>query len=201
MRQRLRAGVYSFADFLELVAEHDKADLLHGGIYMASPESLNHNDLVRWLTSVLSEFTEERNLGRITVNKVACRLSDESAPEPDIGFIATSRLDRLRSGYVDGPPDLAVEIVSPESVDRDYEHKRAIYEEFGVREYWLIDPEEHVATFLELESGAFVERPPIGGVYRTSRELPGFWLDVRWLWQRPLPSVRRTVDLILSQPR
>lgn len=201
MRHPLRTGVYSFAEFLELVREDDKADLLHGGIYIASPENLDHNDLVRWLTSVLSEFTEERNLGRITVNKVAFRLSDDSASEPDIGFIAASRLNLLRSGYIDGPPDLAIEIVSPESVDRDYEHKRAIYEEFGVREYWLIDPDEQTATFLVLESGAFVERPPIGGVYRTSRELPGFWLDVRWLWQRPLPSVRRTVDQILSQPR
>src|SRR5262245_19197841 len=98
MRHRLRAGVYSFGEFLELVSEDEKADLLHGGIYMASPESLDHNDLVRWLTSVLSEFTEERNLGRVTVNKVAFRLSDDSAPEPDIGFISTARLDRLRSG-------------------------------------------------------------------------------------------------------
>jgi Uma2 family endonuclease len=200
MRHRLRAGVYSFADFLELVTEDEKADLLHGGIYMASPESLDHNDLETWLGSIFRAFVEERDLGRVFVTKDAFRLSDDSAPEPDLGFIATARLDRLRSGYVDGPPDLAVEIVSPESVDRDYEHKRAIYEEFGVGEYWLLDPDEQTATFLLLESGAFVERKPDGNIYR-SRQLPGFWIDVRWLWQRPLPSVRRTADQILTQPR
>ena len=123
-----------FSEFLELIPEDQKADLLDGVIHLASPESSEHNDLLRWLTVVLDLFIEERRLGRLTINKVAYRLSDRTAPEPDLAFVAVDRVDRIKPGYVDGPPDLAVEIVSSDSVERDYENKRRRYEAAGVLE-------------------------------------------------------------------
>lgn len=142
-----RAGTLTFGDFLELVREDQKADLLDGVIFMASPESIAHNDLVSWLTEILGPFVRQRKLGRLTVNKVAFRLAHHVAPEPDIGFVASHREGIIKPGY--GPPDLAVEIVSPESVERDYDRKRRYYETAGVREYWIIDPDERKALFTE----------------------------------------------------
>lgn len=198
MVRRTPTGTTTFTEFMELIPEDQKADLLEGVIYVASPENSEHNDLLRWLTILLGTFIEERQLGRLTINKVAYRLSDRSAPEPDLGFVASDRLDCIKPGYVDGPPDLAVEIVSPESADRDYESKRVRYEAHGVREYWIIDPLEHVTTFLIREGGAFVERPPRDHIYE-SRALPGFSLDVRWLWQRPLPPNMPIVKQLLGE--
>src|SRR5438477_637029 len=134
MPTRARAGPYTFADFLELVHEEDKADLLDGVIYVASPENLEHNDLVLWLASLLRLYCDERLLGRVTVNKVAYRLTPSTAPEPDIAFVSIARSEILRRGYVDGPPDVAIEFVSPDSVDRGYEQKRRHYETAGVQE-------------------------------------------------------------------
>jgi len=167
-------------------------------IYLASPENADHNDLLRWLTIVLGQFIEERKLGRLTINKVAYRLSDRTAPEPDLAFVAANRLDRIKPGYVDGPPDLAVEIVSPDSVDRDYEGKRPRYEAAGVLEYWIIDPLESTATFLVREGDVFVEQVSSEHVYQ-SRVLEGFELDVRWLWQRPLPATMPIVRRLLGE--
>src|SRR3990172_9509774 len=110
MVRRTPAGTTPFSDFLELIREDQKADLLDGVVHLASPENSEHNDLLRWLTVVLDLFIEERRLGRLTINKVAYRLSDRTAPEPDLGFVAAHRVDRIKPGYVDGPPDLAVEI-------------------------------------------------------------------------------------------
>jgi len=197
MVRRTVTGTTSFTDFLELIQENQKADLLDGVIYMASPESLDHNDLVFWLGSILRLYVEERRLGRMTVNKVAFRLSHHSAPEPDLAFVKSSRFDRLKSGYVDGPPDLAVEIVSPDSIERDYENKRRRYEEAGVGEYWIIDPLDSSATFLVREGSAFVERSPKDHIYR-SDVLAGFEFDVRWLWQRPLPPTLPIVRGLLG---
>lgn len=198
MIRRTHTGTTTFSEFLELVREDQKADLLGGMIFMASPESSEHNDLLRWLTVILDLFIEERRLGRLTINKVAYRFTDRTAPEPDLGFVAANRVACIKSGYVDGPPDLAVEIVSPESVERDYENKRRRYEEGGVGEYWIIDPLDSTATFLVRESGAFAERLPVDHVYH-SRVLDGFEFDVRWLWQKPLlptlPIVRRLLGL------
>ena len=197
MVRRTVAGSNTFSEFLELIPEDQKADLLDGVIFMASPENTEHNDLISWLNALLRPFVEERRLGRLTINKVAYRLSDRTAPEPDLGFVAAGRLDRIKSGYVDGPPDLAVEIVSPDSVERDYENKRRRYEAAGVSEYWIIDPLESTATFLVREGDAFVERLPRDHLYQ-SRVLAGLELDVRWLWQRPLPATMPIVRRLLG---
>ncbi len=182
-----RTGPHTFADFMELIREDQKADLLDGVIYMASPENLDHNDVVSWMDRLIGLFLEKRPLGRLTVNRVAYRLSDKTGPEPDLAFVRNERLSILRKGYVDGPPDLAIEVVSPDSADRDYENKRNRYEQAGVQEYWIIDPDERRATFLILHDRRFAEHNPVGGVFE-SQVLKGFKLDVGWLWQRPLPA-------------
>lgn len=193
-----RTGHYTFAEFLELIPEDQKADLLEGAIYMASPENTEHNDLLAWLVTLLRVYLDHRPFGRLTVNKVAYRLGDRTAPEPDLGIVCTERMDRIRHGYVVGPPDLAVEIVSPDSVHRDYELKRAVYEQHGVREYWIIDPGEKRATFLTLSGQRFEEDALQDGRWR-SLVLPGFALDPNWLWQRPLPPTLPIVQALLQQ--
>ena len=198
MVMRTRSGPFSFGDFLELIQEDQKADLVDGVIYMASPENIDHNDLVRWLAIVLGQFIEERGLGRLTINKVAYRLSARNAPEPDLAFVRTERLGIMKKGYVDGAPDLAVEIVAPDSVTRDYEDKRRRYEEAGVGEYWIIDPDESTATFLVRAPCGFAEKPPDGQTFR-SQLIPGFMIDVGWLWQRPLPPTLAIVQTMLSR--
>ena len=86
---------------------------------------------------------------------------------------------RRRRGFIDGPPALAIEIVSPDSVDRAYVQKRAIHEAAGVAEYWIIDPDDERATFLRLLNGRFTEVSLEDHLFH-SEVLPGFWLDVRW---------------------
>ncbi len=75
-----------------------------------------------------------------------------NAPEPDILFVANKNRDRLHRGGVEGPPDLAIEIVSPESVERDYDKKRRQYQRFKIPEYWIIDEHERKVTLLRLDA-------------------------------------------------
>lgn len=196
-----RRGVYSFAEFIELVPADQKADLIDGVIYPMSPENLEHNGIVLWLASILGSFVEIKGLGRVTVNRVAYRLTPVTAPEPDVAVVLESRIGILRDGYVDGPPDVAIEVVSPESVERDYEQKREMYAAAGVQEYWIVDPGDKSVMFLEADrsrEGTFAEAELDGTVFR-SRSLPGFWLDCRWLVERPLPPALRIVQRLLGQ--
>ncbi|TWT45984.1 hypothetical protein RAS1_24210 [Phycisphaerae bacterium RAS1] len=192
-----RRGIYTFGDFLELTSEDEKSDLLNGVILMASPESTEHNKLVWWFGTILGQFVEARGLGTVFLNKVAFRLTDLHGPEPDVALVRAERSGIIKSGYVDGPPDLAVEIVSPDSVTRDYQDKRAAYEGAGVPEYWIIDPDESRATLLVMTPTGFEPLATTDAVLR-SRILPGFELAARHLWQRPLPATLEIVRGLLS---
>ncbi|MGH9801602.1 MAG: Uma2 family endonuclease, partial [Blastocatellia bacterium] len=86
---------------------------------------------------------------------------------------------------LDGPADLSVEIISPESVRRDRKVKFKEYESAGVGEYWLIDPDHKKAEFYQLDaSGRYQLAKLKAGVYH-SKAVAGFWLRVDWLWQPP----------------
>lgn len=110
---------------------------------------------------------------------------------PDVLFLANAHRERLRHNFLDGPYDLAVEVVSPDYRRRDTVEKFAEYAQGGVPEYWIVDYEVEQSQFFALGANNVYEEIPVGEdhIFR-SRVLPGLWLDVRWLWQRPLPTTR-----------
>ena len=193
-----RSGTYTFDDFMELLAESEKADLIDGVIYMASPENTDDNRLGLWLGHLMDIYVQELKLGEVFISRVAFRITEKRGPEPDLAFVAKRRLKIVRRGFVAGPPDVAIEIVSPDSVERDYVRKRQVYEQAGVREYWIIDPDERRATFLRLHRGRFREIKIDGHIFR-STVLRGFWLDVRWLWTKRRPSAYRVLQQLLQE--
>ena len=194
-----RTGPYTFDDFCTMVREHEKADLIDGVIYMASPENTDANRLYRWLFVVIDLFLETLDLGEVFGSRVALHLNDRNGPEPDIAVVLKERLHLVRRGHIDGPCDLALEIVSPDSVERDYIDKRVIYREAGVSEYWIVDEEEEKVTLLRLDAkGKYREIRPRKGEFH-SAVLPGFWLRPEWLWQYPRPKKAEVLDVLLSR--
>jgi Uma2 family endonuclease len=156
---------------------------------MTSPASNRHQDLVRFLVSILGIYVEAHGLGVVRPAPFQMKL-EPSGREPDLLFVAKAHEDRLRTSYLDGPADLVVEIISLESVERDRGTKFVEYEAAGIPEYWLIDPLRNWAEFYQLDhegryNTAFAGRQ---GTYTSSR-LPDFCLHVDWLWQMPLPPV------------
>jgi len=195
-----RTGEVTFEEFCERVSEGQKADLLDGVIYIASPENLDANKLFFWLAWVLSGYAEELGLGEIYGSRVAFRLDENNSPEPDLAFVRKERLGGERRGYFNGAPDVAIEIVSPESVQRDYRDKRDKYEASGVGEYWILDEHEQVAIFLRRgASGKFREVKLRKGEFH-SEAFPGFWFRPEWLWEEPRPRRAQILEAILSRP-
>jgi Uma2 family endonuclease len=193
-----RSGVFTYDDFCALVHDDQKADLIDGVIYMASPENREANDLFVWLLTVMQLYARRKKLGKIHGSRFACRLDDVNSPEPDILFVAAANVKRIKYGGVEGPPDLAVEIVSPESVERDYDKKRRQYQRFKIPEYWIIDERERKVTLLRLDArGKYREVAPRKGIFH-SQALEGFWLDPNWLWQDPFPDELETLQKLLG---
>src|SRR5439155_15884492 len=104
----------------------------------------------------------------------------------------------IKGTYVLGPPDAAFEIVSPDSIQRDYVTKRNQYETARVKEYWIVDPLKKKVTLLRLDrSGNFREVRSQKGRHH-SRVIDGFWLEIAWLWQQPLPDEIETIFKIMK---
>ena len=187
----LPPGKLSFEEFLTWCDEDTWAEWVDGSVIMVSAASDRHQNLADFLTAVLRIYVESRDLGSVRSVPFLMRLPDvPSGREPDLLFVAAARRSQLKEAYLDGPADLVVEIVSPESRLRDRGEKFAEYELGGVREYWIVDPELRRADFYRLDPQAryrLVE-PDAEGKYH-SAAIPGFWLRVEWLWQEPLPPV------------
>jgi Uma2 family endonuclease len=189
---------YTFEDFCLLIKDGEKGDLIDGVIYMSSPENTDANTLFVWLLRLMGDFVDERELGEVFGSRVAFRMEESQGPEPDIAFVRTDRLHLVERGYVAGAPDLAVEIVSPDSIERDYVHKREQYRQAGVPEYWIVDEmSQGVVLLRRSASGAYREVNPRKGVL-SSQVLPGFWLRPEWLWQQPRPKKARVLAEILK---
>jgi Uma2 family endonuclease len=190
MATATRSGMVNFDEFSVLIKPHQKADLIDAVVYMASPENIESYQLFLWLIRLMVEFVEDRDLGEVFGSRIAFRMNKKQGPEPDIAFVSKQRLHLVRKTFIEGAPDLAIEIVSPDSVERDYVKKRAIYEQGGVSEYWIIDEDLQRVTLLRLDrNGRYREIRPVKGVLQ-SRTLPGFWLRPDWLWKRPRPRTK-----------
>jgi len=198
MNMLLRRPLYTFDEFCALIPDGQKADLIDGVIYMASPDNTDAGEIGGWLYTLLAVYLQERDLGKVYCSRIAFRLDKRHGPEPDIGFVKKSRLRKVKRGFVAGPPDLAVEVVSPDSVERDYKKKRRMYEKFRVREYWIADEIKKKLTVLRLgKDGHYKQVPAKDGVFR-SKVIPGFWLHEDWLWTSPLPNTLNTLQLLLK---
>jgi Uma2 family endonuclease len=153
---------------------------------MMAAVSEEHTHVGRFLLMLLTHFVEARKLGTVMYEPFQMKLAvGKRGRSPDLMFVATANLPRMTTKFLDGPADLAVEVVSPGSVATDRGEKFNEYEQGGVREYWLIDPLRKQAEFYERGTdGLFHLIPVEGGVVR-SVVLAGLWLRVEWLWDRP----------------
>ena len=97
-----------------------------------------------------------------------------------------------------GAPDLALEIVAPDSLDRDTVVKRDVYERAGVREYWIVNLLDSRCTFLRLHEKKYRDVTPASRAVFRSEAVPGFWLDPAWLFAEELPDGLDCLNRILG---
>jgi Uma2 family endonuclease len=198
-RSKVADDLVTVNEFHHLVEDGQKADLLDGVIYMASPDSWRSNDITGFIDSLLRMYNDARNIGgRVFVTRFAFRLSKYRAPEPDVAYVTPERVSLVTPREMKGGPDIAVEVVSRDSRERDYGEKLRAYRKAGVREYWIIDPLEKRVEFHRLQDRRYELVPLESNRIFRSQVLPGFWLDVDWLLADPLPSAYACLQQILA---
>lgn len=178
----------SYDQFLRVAPEGRFLEWVDGEVVEMSPVSSQHQIIARFLIALFQLYVEQRRSGMVLFAPFQMKLA-RSGREPDVMYIAEEHRDRLKPNHLLGPADLVVEIVSPESQERDRVQKLAEYEQNRVPEYWLIDPDRKEVAIHLLEEGGRYRLADLGDGVIRSRAMDGVWIRVEWLWQQTPPPL------------
>ena len=130
----------TYQDYLDLPESDERYELIDGELYMAPTPIPEHQIFLYYLAKVVEEFITRNRLGRIIISPQDVIIHEDIVVQPDMMFVSNERLHIIKWGhYVQGAPDLVVEVLSPSTARYDRTLKRERYARFGVREYWIAD--------------------------------------------------------------
>lgn len=161
------SGPYTLAYLETAPNDGRRREIIDGGLYVTPSPSRIHQRGVVQLVSILN-LSAPRGLEVLTA-PFDYQPTPERSLQPDV--LVCNPEDR-GSDKLRKPLLLAVEILSPSTKMLDLLLKRGVYEQAGVRSYWILDPDKEALTVLELVDGAYVERDVVTGEKAFDAELP-----------------------------
>jgi Uma2 family endonuclease len=177
--------LYTVDEFWETFGETKRLELVKGVPTEMAPTSTPHMIVSAWLTYLLTSYVEEHNLGVITASEGGFVLSTDPSTvrAPDVGFIAQARLTGpTPKGFFPGPPDLAVEVVSPNDSATSIHDKVLDYLHAGTRLVWVVYPEsQNVVAYTSADKALIFDAD---GILDGGEVLPGFALPVRDIFKK-----------------
>ena len=178
-------GHFTYKDLRHTPDDGKRYEVLEGDLIVSPSPKVSHQRIVKRLQGLLMR-AEDAEYGEGFPAPLDVVLSDHDVVEPDLLFIAKDRLGIVTEDNVQGAPDLVVEVISEGSRKRDAITKRVLYARYGVRFYWLVDPEEETVRVFELKEGGYDEPATL----RAGQELgcalfPGITADVGRLFAAP----------------
>jgi Uma2 family endonuclease len=141
-----------------MLPEGTLAELINDTIYMSPTPNFNHQDTAGELYTQIRQWSKEKKMGVCVIAPMDVFFSSKNALQPDILFILNANIDIIQDGKVHGSPDLIIEILSPGNKKHDTEVKKAIYEKFAVKEYFVVDPETKETITWYLMNGKFIKQ-------------------------------------------
>ena len=170
--------LWTYAEMMaELPEINLTVELWNGEIIISPAPHPNHQLIVRSFYKILDEYIERQKLGQVFVSPVDVVLTPRRVVQPDVLFISQARLGIVKD-CIDGVPDLAMEVISEHSWQRDRIEKKALYEQAGLPEYWIVDLEsETIEVFASYHLYCRATRSQKA----KSKLLPGFGISFKEL--------------------
>jgi Uma2 family endonuclease len=145
---------------LQALSDQRRVELYDGELVELTAPKLRHQEILRRLLFVMEGFVQEHNAGKIYIAPHDVYISETKFFEPDLSFVrkerfASERIEREDGACLIAPPDLIVEIISESTGRNDRVKKFNAYATFGVRHYWIIDPDEQTWHAYTLENGRY----------------------------------------------
>lgn len=180
----------TYDDFLLFPDDGLRHELIDGEHYVTPSPNLRHQAISGRLYLLIGNWLTDHPRGRLFYAPLDVILTRFDVVEPDLLYVSNERAPDLLSGkWVTGAPDLAIEIGSPSTRNRDETIKRRLYEREDVTEYWIVDPEIDVVRVYRRESSArrrfarAIEFSAEAGDVLTSPLFPGLELPLARIFE------------------
>ena len=157
----------TYRDYAALPDDGKRYEIHDGELHVMTGPTPLHQTVLLNLATALDGHVRARNLGRIWVAPLDVILSDRpnetTILQPDIVFLDREHLSLTSDRAIEGPPTLAVEILSPSTAVTDRTRKRALYARYGVPHFWLVDPEAREIVAHVLRAGQYTAVARVSG--------------------------------------
>jgi Uma2 family endonuclease len=167
-------------ELIRLPSGQYRYELINGELKTMSPTGHNHGRITMRIASPLAQFVWEQKLGEVFAAEMGFKLTSnpDTVLAPDVSFIGERQANGLRSspGYWPGPPDIAVEVISPSERKTDVRAKLLQWLGYGVRRVWIVDLKQETITIhksaTEAQTLTYIDE------LRDEELLPGFMIKI-----------------------
>ncbi|MFT4153362.1 Uma2 family endonuclease [Parafilimonas sp.] len=147
----------TLVDVYRLLPEGTPIQVINNQFYMSPSPTFGHFSVAKEIFIQLNEVVTKNNLGEAIYAPVDVYLGNKNAVQPDVFFISNANKHFIKDDGVYGAPDLIVEILLPSNRNTDLIKKKAVYEQFGVQEYFIVEPSDKSVLSYCLKDGKYTE--------------------------------------------
>ncbi|MGB8343415.1 MAG: Uma2 family endonuclease [Ktedonobacteraceae bacterium] len=163
-----RQGHWTYEDYAAIPDDGRRYEILGGVLYMSPSPSEKHQGIGNLLAYYLTMHVQLAGRGRVYSAPLDVELSPDDVVQPDVLVILNANREKITPSRIVGAPDLAIEILSPGSVARDYREKMDAYAQAGAPEYWIVNPDARTIEVFALENKQYRSL----GVFEGPAQLP-----------------------------
>lgn len=174
----------TYDDYAALPEDGNRYELHEGELVMTPSPRTRHQSVIGNLHLLMAGHVRRHALGEVYVSPIDVILSRITVLQPDLVYVETGRLGVVTERAIEGAPTLVVEVLSPSTGARDRGAKQALYAQYGVPYYWIVDPVARIVQALRLAGESYEtvarldETPPVA-----FPPLEGLLLDPAAVWR------------------
>lgn len=147
---------FTYEDYLLFPDDGKRHELIDGEHHMTPAPSIKHQRVSINLSTALMNHLKKKRIGEVYAAPCDVLLSDLDVIQPDLLYVSAARASIVTEKHIQGAPDLVIEILSETTRKMDEVVKRKLYERYGVREYWVVDPELETVKVYRMTDAGYV---------------------------------------------
>jgi len=142
--------------------------LINNNLVMSPAPTDPYQKILMDISAQLFFYVSKNQLGEVRVAPYDVYFNRKNVYQPDIVFVAKENINKIKEDGLHGAPDLVIEILSPRTAKYDLEDKKDVYERYGVKEYWAVDPVSKQVYFFKVVKDEYVEAETKNAVIKSS---------------------------------